>query len=158
MDRLTKFCRISGMSEEEISLSELILNNYTLYAAVIWISTLVLVGGESFYWVVATTSIVFLHLWVNLIGRILPDNQIGALGEIIGILSLLIIQILPQSSIILFAVSYLIIRLLGYGRYIINAFDFVVYKEGVPEDINDLCVPVMFITVILYYLQYYSNT
>jgi len=143
------------MSEEEISvsLSELILNNYTLYAAVIWISTLVVVGGESFFWVITTFSLVFLHLWVNLIGRILPDTQIGALGEISGILCLLILRILPQSSIILFAVSYLIIRILGYGRYIINAFDFVVYKIGSPEDINDCCIPVMFVTVILYYLK-----
>lgn len=141
------------MSEEEISLSELILNNYTLYAAVIWISTLVVVGGESFYWLVATTSIVFLHLWVNLIGRILPDTEIGALGEFVGILLVLILRILPQSSIILFAVSYLIIRLLGYGRYMMNLFDFVVYKKGDAEDINDLCIPVMFVTVILYYLK-----
>lgn len=141
------------MGDEEISISELILNNYTLYFAVIWISTLVLVGGESYYWVVATASMVFLHLWVNLIGRILPDTQLGVFGEIIGIFWILLLKILPQSSIILFAVSYLIIRLFGYGRYIINAFDFVVYKIGVPEDINDLCVPVMFVTVLLYYLK-----
>jgi hypothetical protein len=141
------------MSEISISLSELILNNYTLYFAVIWISTLVVVGGESFFWLVTTTSIIFLHLWVNLIGRILPDNKFGALGEIIGILWLLNFRILPPSSIILFAVSYLIIRLLGYGRYIINAFDFIVYKTGAPEDTNDLCVPVMFVTVVLYYLK-----
>ena len=139
--------------ENSVSVSELILNNYTLYFAVIWISTLVVVGGESFYWVIATCSLVFLHLWVNLIGRILPDNQIGALGEFCGILCLLIFQILPQSSIILFAVSYLIIRILGYGRYIINLFDFIVYNKGKAQDINDLCVPVMFVTVLLYYLQ-----
>jgi len=141
------------MGEEEISLCELILNNYTLYLAIFWISTLVVVGGESYYWVVATASIVFLHLWVNLIGRILPSNQIGTLGEFGGILCLLMLRILPPSSIILFAVSYLIIRLLGYGNYIINLFDFILYKKGGVEDINDYCIPVMFVTVILYYLK-----
>jgi hypothetical protein len=139
--------------ENSVSISELILNNYTLYFAVIWISTLVVVGVNRCFWLVTTCSLVFLHLWVNLIGRILPDNQIGALGEICGILCLLVLQILPQSSIILFAVSYLIIRLLGYGRYIVNLFDFVVYKKRDPQDINDLCVPVMFVTVVLYYLK-----
>ena len=141
------------MSEEEITHTELILNNYTLYAAVIWISSLVVVGGEGFFWVITSTSLIFLHLWTNLIGRILPDTQFGLLGEFIGILWFLLLKILPPSSIILFAASYLIIRILGYGRYIVNLFDFVVYNKGAPEDINDLCIPIMFVTVILYYLK-----
>ena len=141
------------MSEEENSHSELILNNYALYFVVILISALVVVGGEGCFWLVTTTSLIFLHLWVNLICRILPNSQIGVLGEIIGILWLLLLKILPQSSIILFAASYLIIRLLGYGHYIMNAFDFVVYNKGAVQDINDCCIPVMFVTVSLYYLK-----
>jgi hypothetical protein len=138
---------------EKISSSELILNNYTLYALVIWLSSLVLDNGEKL-WIVTTASVLFIHLWLYFIGRFLPDNKIGILCEFIGIISLLIFKILPNSSIILLAVSYLIIRLLGYSRYVLNLFDYIVYKKGVPEDINDFCIPVMFVTVLLYYLSY----
>jgi hypothetical protein len=133
------------MSDEEISHSELILNNYALYAAIIWISTLVLVGNDSTNWIIVTAGIIFLHAWVYL----LEHN----LTQISVIMWLTLFVILPKSSILLFSLVYLIINISGYGRYIMNAVDFIFYKKDTVQDINDLCIPVMFVTVILYYLK-----
>ena len=144
------------MSEEEISLSELILNNYALYFVVIVLSALVLVDGE-INWIITSVTIVFLHIWIYgfdyALTSILPKINFEQVPiEIVGILPLF--YFLPKACVILFTLSYLIIRVLGFGKYISDAINFIIFKDGAPNDLNNFCIPVMFATIMLNGIKY----
>lgn len=114
-----------------------ILNKWTLYIVVIWLSCMVLVNGEANI-IVTSLVLIVLHIVATFS---LPCTAL-----------LLLIPYVPVSCVLCFMGSYLLGCLLGYDGFIRRAINDVIEGRNELEDLNNMCIPVMFVTIVLYYL------
>lgn len=63
----------------------------------------------------------------------------------------LLIPHVPVMCVLCFIGSYLLGCLLGYDGFIKRAINGIIEGHDELEDLNNMCIPVMFVTVFLYY-------
>jgi len=113
-----------------------ILNKWALYAVFMWLSCMVLVNGETGI-IVTSLVLVLLHI-------------VATFGLLFSI-PFLLIPYVPVMCVLCFIGSHLLGCLVGYDGFIKRAINDVVEGHEELEDLNNMCIPIMFVTVFLYY-------
>ena len=113
-----------------------ILNKWVLYAVFMWLSCMVLDNGETGI-IVTSLVLVLLHV-------------VATFGLLFTCLFLLIPYV-SVMCVLCFIGTHLLGCLLGYDGFIKRAINDIIEGHDELEDLNNMCIPVMFVTVFLYY-------